>query len=600
MKTFKITLVVLFTVLLHSVSNSQYFSNNNNYIPVEAPSTYDAGKIFFDLSEISTNRLDISIVSNSSSMLYPAVNYGHWNQNNGGTFGTHNNYFYEVTSNEFKGCEFVQLRNNAKKDFIVLRDDKIMVFQNDNNQIQTLVQNIAAGSGINLDKGKFDYEDDYDDVVVTTGSQVKIFKNTYQGTLDATYYGPYSISGQTIKMRQFDDYAFPFEQSNSANRYDLIVANGNYVYVYLNTNNNGINTTAFASVNVQFTVLDIEMADMDGDGFNDLIVVGNYQSKVFKNQSGSGFDSNPIWSINNSSYISTSPKVVVADVDMNGSKDIIITSLLNGFTSLFLNSSGSISSTPAQSFNALESGQSASQIKAVDIHNDGSIALITSFKSGIKIMDATTEDPAPYPSIIKGGYISDGGFYRPSIKIIDDKVRDFQYYAIYKRIPGNANFEYLASTTSQTYTDYTENVYTGRGTPVNGQRLSYHVKTVDASDLSSSASNQVNYWVEGEIPDNSLSGNDLGTVKPEKYYFTNYPNPFNPKTVIYYTIPEASDVEISVYNTIGQVIKEYSFSKQSPAAYRVDFDGSGLSSGIYFYKIRAGNFYAVKRMMLIK
>ncbi len=600
MKSIKVIIVVLLTVLLQSVGLSQYFTNQNHYIPVQVPPDYEIGKIFFNFSEVSTDRLDVSVVSNFSSSLYPALNYGQWNQNNGGTYGNYNNYFSETNSSQFKGCEFVQLRNTTKKDFVALREDKIMVFQNENNQIQNLVQNLPEGSGIYMDKGSFDQYDTYEDVAVTTGTQVKIFRNTLLGYLDPAYFGPYNITGQIVKMRQFDEFASPYIQTYANNRNDLIVANGNTVNVYLNTNNNGINTTAYTSVNVQFPVTDIDVTDMDGDGYNDLIVVGNYQAKVYKNLSGTGFDQNPVWSLNNYYYISTSPKVVTADVDMNGRKDVIISSLLDGFTSLFLNSNGAISSTPAQTFNSLEPGQSVNQIKAVDIKNDGSIALLTSFKSGIRIMDAATQNPAPYSPFIKGGYTQSGGFNRPVITIIDEQVRDFQYYAIYKRRPGEAVFSLLATTTSNTYTDNTENVYTGKGTPINGQRLSYHVKTVDNTNLSSVPSNQVNYWIDGGIPDNPQSGENLMSVKPEKYFLTNYPNPFNPKTVIYYTIPEASDVKISVYNTVGQVIKEYSFSKQSPAAYQVDFDGSNLSSGMYFYKIQAGNFYEVKRMMLVK
>jgi len=599
-KLFKVILVVLLTVLLQSVSNSQYFSNNNKYINVQYPSGYETGKIFFNLTEISTDRLDASVVSSFSTSFYPALNYGHWNQNNGGIFGNPNGFLNEYTSNQFKGCEFVQLRNTTKKDFVVLREDKVMVFQNENNQIQNLVQNLPEGSGIYMDKGLFNVDDTYEDVVVTTGTQVKIFRNTLLGYLDPAYFGPYNITGQIVKMRQFDDFASPYNQTYANNRYDLIVANGNNVSVYLNTNNNGINTTAFTSVNAQFTVRDIEVADMDGDGYNDLIVVGDYQAKVFKNLSGTGYEQNPVWSVNNYYYISISPKVAVADVDMNGRKDVIVTSLLEGYTSLFLNSNGVISTTPAQTFNSIEVGQSANQIKAVDIYNTGGIALLTSFKSGIKIMDASTQNPAPYSPLIQGSYINNNGFNRPVIKIIDEKVRDYQYYAIYKRRPGEAVFSLLTTTTEKTYTDNTENVYTGQGTPRYSQRLSYHVKTVDNTNLSSLPSNQVNYWIDGAIPDSPIGGENLSGIKPEKYFLTNYPNPFNPKTVIYYTIPEASDVKISVYNTVGQVIKEYSFSKQSPAAYQVDFDGSSLSSGIYFYKIQAGNFYDVKKMMLVK
>jgi hypothetical protein len=80
----------------------------------------------------------------------------------------------------------------------------------------------------------------------------------------------------------------------------------------------------------------------------------------------------------------------------------------------------------------------------------------------------------------------------------------------------------------------------------------------------------------------------------------NYPNPFNPSTKIGFTLPIESNVKISIYNLIGQKIAEIVNSRFNVGNHSVDFNATNLSSGIYLYKIEAGNFTSVKKMQLMK
>ena len=82
--------------------------------------------------------------------------------------------------------------------------------------------------------------------------------------------------------------------------------------------------------------------------------------------------------------------------------------------------------------------------------------------------------------------------------------------------------------------------------------------------------------------------------------FDNYPNPFNPSTTIKYQLPEAGFVTLRVYDILGNEVKSL-VSEQKPAGtYEVSFDASSLSSGVYIYKIQAGNFINSKKMILLK
>jgi hypothetical protein len=80
----------------------------------------------------------------------------------------------------------------------------------------------------------------------------------------------------------------------------------------------------------------------------------------------------------------------------------------------------------------------------------------------------------------------------------------------------------------------------------------------------------------------------------------NYPNPFNPITMINYQLPIISDVELSIYDLLGQKVARLINKRQKPGYYQVKWDASAFSSGIYFYRIEAGEFQAVKRMILIR
>jgi hypothetical protein len=80
----------------------------------------------------------------------------------------------------------------------------------------------------------------------------------------------------------------------------------------------------------------------------------------------------------------------------------------------------------------------------------------------------------------------------------------------------------------------------------------------------------------------------------------NYPNPFNPTTVIQYSVPSAGLVSLKIYNVLGQEVRSLVNEQQAPGTYRVSFDARGLASGLYFYRITAGSFVDIKKMMLLK
>jgi len=103
----------------------------------------------------------------------------------------------------------------------------------------------------------------------------------------------------------------------------------------------------------------------------------------------------------------------------------------------------------------------------------------------------------------------------------------------------------------------------------------------------------------------STLGIDESTIPDVFALHNNYPNPFNPVTNITYDIPEVADVKLEIYNIMGQKVRTLATGSHEPGRYRVLWNatndyGQGLSSGMYIYKIQAGDFVSVKKLVLMK
>jgi hypothetical protein len=88
---------------------------------------------------------------------------------------------------------------------------------------------------------------------------------------------------------------------------------------------------------------------------------------------------------------------------------------------------------------------------------------------------------------------------------------------------------------------------------------------------------------------------------PTKFELSqNYPNPFNPTTQIVYSLPAKVQVSLIVYNVLGQRVAILYSGIQSPGEHIASFNGDRLASGVYFYRLSAGGFSSVKKMLLLK
>jgi len=124
--------------------------------------------------------------------------------------------------------------------------------------------------------------------------------------------------------------------------------------------------------------------------------------------------------------------------------------------------------------------------------------------------------------------------------------------------------------------------------------------SVSAAAALGEAKNNLNAAIEGLIKItthvNDVNGNNPTTFKLGQ----NYPNPFNPATTIEFSLPENSDVHLVVYDAQGGIVAKLARGHYNAGHYKLDFNASNLVSGIYFYKLEAGKYTDVKKLMLLK
>ena len=128
-------------------------------------------------------------------------------------------------------------------------------------------------------------------------------------------------------------------------------------------------------------------------------------------------------------------------------------------------------------------------------------------------------------------------------------------------------------------------------------RIGYNGDSTNVYLTSTSNPDSINFFLSRF----SSSVNRVESSVPTEYkLFQNYPNPFNPATVIKFQIKDSRFVTLKIYDVLGKVVSTLVNGNYKPGTYEATFDGGSLPSGIYFYKLQAGEFSEVKKMVLIK
>ncbi len=129
--------------------------------------------------------------------------------------------------------------------------------------------------------------------------------------------------------------------------------------------------------------------------------------------------------------------------------------------------------------------------------------------------------------------------------------------------------------------------------------------SIDSSNnviISGTSKQGTNWYGITSIKYSQLTNATNNSIPSQNEYklYQNFPNPFNPYTYIKYEMPVEGFVEIEVYNVNGSKVQTLVNENQESGNHEIEFNGSNLSSGIYFYSIEAGSFLQTKRMILLK
>ena len=153
------------------------------------------------------------------------------------------------------------------------------------------------------------------------------------------------------------------------------------------------------------------------------------------------------------------------------------------------------------------------------------------------------------------------------------------------RSENGLDFDSINTTSESSLTDTTVFV---------GTKYYYYVTTV-FNQWESNPSDTVQAIVE------SITSLTEKEELPHSYRLSqNFPNPFNPKTIIKYEIPTSDYVELSIYNILGQKVTTLVSEKQNAGYYQIEWDGARFSSGVYFYCLRTNHFTKVRKMILVR
>ncbi len=106
-------------------------------------------------------------------------------------------------------------------------------------------------------------------------------------------------------------------------------------------------------------------------------------------------------------------------------------------------------------------------------------------------------------------------------------------------------------------------------------------------------------WYENLMITNIVRHNPIQT--PDEFWlYNNYPNPFNPSTTIEFDLPKRSEVSLKVFNILGEEVATLVSDRLSAGSYSYEWDALNLASGVYLYRLQAGDYVETRKMVLMR
>ncbi len=417
-------------------------------------------------------------------------------------------------------------------------------------------------------------------------------------------------------------------------------------------NNNGVieTTPSWQSTDASQQANSLAIGDINNDGYLDLAISDNNQLggqgkfKLYLNNNGT-LETTPFWT---SAFSGTGSGVFLHDLNNDGFDDLITGGWWQPMR-IYLNYNGNFNSTPEYTSST---GSVVEVIVMSDVNKDGNVTLNYNFANEDKklfyfpkvplqsinyiLFDTSSVDVSNYCYDLETGWISFNDIpsnvnniivnvdisYNQDIAITnwDSNIGNYIFINQNPPVPveltsftaklidknivlnwtttsetNNHGFEIQRSNNQKEWatigfkegrgtTSSEQNyIYSDNISDLNFQKIYYRLKQVDFN---------------GHFKYSKIINVDL--IPSGFELQQNFPNPFNPTTKIGFVISESGVVTLKVYDMLGREVKNLLNKNMEPGDYEISFDGTNLTSGMYFYQIQVGKYSAIRKMILIK
>jgi hypothetical protein len=362
------------------------------------------------------------------------------------------------------------------------------------------------------------------------------------------------------------------------------------------------------------------LGDLNGDGYNDFAIASSYNwddglGRVFVFRGGKTLVDTP-WVVltgqPNNIFFGRSV-LGIGDYNNDGYNDFLVSIPTMGRDTdkvfLYLGGKDSIDQKPYKIYGPLTFNNLTEIKSAGDLNGDGKKDFVISANEKAFIY-LGTNDPIIFDAskLGQGGYVAIG----TGGDINDDGYDDF--------IVGNTNYinpdSIMVGVAEGFWGGKSIDISTAAFKIEGDKKWFEYSKSMDiVGDINGDGYADI-FIIQPSYPDPNYPAGKLyiysykkivGIISkdnndtPSKFGLNqNYPNPFNPSTTINYSLAKAGNVKLSVYDITGSKIVTIVNENKPAGSYRVQFNGSNLPSGIYFYKLEAGQFSQIKKMILLK
>jgi hypothetical protein len=388
----------------------------------------------------------------------------------------------------------------------------------------------------------FDRDGDPDIIFVSEDDQVNEFYINSGNGFFTDFSGRITVTGvsNAVLVAFVDTDTFP----------DIIIGNAGQNVVMINDGTAHFidETSQRLPANLN-TTQDLEWGDVDGDGDNDLVEGNENGNRLLLNDGSGVFTDVTATQLPLPASGEETREADFGDVDNDGDLDLFLANVT--FTQVF----------PAQNRLLL---------------NDG---------NGVFNDVTATNLPAQLQNTVDGDFIDLD--YDGDLDIVTAQAF-------------NGTYQVLLNDSTGVFSDFTIEVFqtlpSGSGVDVEAADF-----TGDGLlDLYLAGFQHTDFLYLGEETANLIDGAVNGSLIHRYRLMQNYPNPFNPATTIEFQIPGSEQVTLKIFNLFGQEVATLVSGKFLPGRYRVDWNASGMPSGVYFYRLSIADHIQTRKMLLLK